>query len=57
VDFGLRIEESSDCFSIRIPQSEIRNNVIETPKRGRGAKCPDRFMPKRLIFLAQIFRE
>jgi hypothetical protein len=51
------MEEASGCFSIRITQSEIRNNVTETPKRGRGAKCPDRFMPKRLNFLAQIFRE
>jgi len=46
-DLKLKIEENS----IDNRKSEI-GNILETPKSGQGAKCPDRFLAKSGYFLS-----
>jgi hypothetical protein len=56
-DFGLRIKKDARALLLN-PKSAFRiPKYVETPKRGQGAQCPDRFKMNAVDILTQIFRE
>jgi len=53
--FGSRNPKPPVRFQIRSLKSTIRN--AQTPKRGQGAQCPDRFMVRKRLISRRFFSE